>query len=51
MNAEQGVTRYLTAFGRFGWNNDKTQSFAFTEVGQTFAGGLGAKRRDVASPL
>ena len=23
-------------------NNDKTESFAFTEVGQTFAGGLGA---------
>ena len=39
---EQSLTRNLTAFGRFGWNNDKTESFAFTEVGQTFAGGLGA---------
>ena len=42
VNAEQSLSRYLTAFGRFGWNNDKTESFAFTEVGQTFAGGLGA---------
>ena len=42
LNAEQSLTRYLTAFGRFGWNNDKTESFAFTEVGQTVAGGLGA---------
>jgi hypothetical protein len=42
INVEQNLTRYLTAFGRFGWNNDKTESFAFTEVGQTFAGGVGA---------
>ena len=42
INLEQSLTRNLTAFGRFGWNNDKTESFAFTEVGQTFAGGLGA---------
>jgi len=42
VNIEQDLTRYLTAFGRFGWNNDKTESFVFTEVGQTFSGGLGA---------
>ena len=42
INVEQNLTRNLTAFGRFGWNNDKTESFAFTEVGQTVAGGLGA---------
>jgi carbohydrate-selective porin OprB len=30
------------AFGRFGWDNGKTESFAYTEVDQTFAGGLGA---------
>jgi hypothetical protein len=42
VNVEQSLTRHLTAFGRFGWNNDKTESFEFTEVGQTFAGGLGA---------
>ncbi len=42
VNAEQALTRNLAAYGRFGWNNDKTESFAFTEVGQTLAAGLGA---------
>lgn len=42
VNVEQSLTRNFTAFARFGWNNDKTESFAFTEVGQTVAGGLGA---------
>ncbi len=41
-NLEQTLTRNLTAFARFGWNNGKTESFVFTEVDQTFAGGLGA---------
>jgi high affinity Mn2+ porin len=41
-NVEQNLTRNLTAFGRFGWNNGKTESFAYTEVEQTFEGGLGA---------
>jgi high affinity Mn2+ porin len=43
VNLEQSLTRYLTAFTRFGWDNGKTESFAYTEVDQTFAGGLGAK--------
>jgi len=42
VNLEQNLTRSLTAFGRFGWNNGKTESFAYTEVDQTFAGGIGA---------
>jgi len=42
INLEQSLTRNLTAFGRFGWDNGKTESFAYTEVDQTFAGGLGA---------
>ena len=42
VNIEQSLTHNFTAFGRFGWNNDKTESFAFTEVGQTVAGGFGA---------
>jgi high affinity Mn2+ porin len=42
VNVEQNLTRHLTAFGRFGWDNGKTESFAYTEVDQTFAGGLGA---------
>jgi high affinity Mn2+ porin len=42
INGEQNLTRYLTAFARFGWNNGKTESFAYTEVEQTFAEGIGA---------
>jgi len=42
INVEQNLTRNVTAFGRFGWNNGKTESFAYTEVDQTIAGGLGA---------
>jgi len=42
INLEQNLTHSLNAFGRFGWGNGKTESFAYTEVDQTFAGGLGA---------
>jgi high affinity Mn2+ porin len=42
VNVEQSLTRYLTAFARFGWDNGKTESFAYTEVDQTFAEGAGA---------
>ena len=42
VNVEQNLTPNLTAFGRFGWDNGKTESFAYTEVDQTFEGGLGA---------
>jgi hypothetical protein len=42
INVEQNLTHYLTAFARFGWDNGKTESFAYTEVDQTFAEGVGA---------
>jgi carbohydrate-selective porin OprB len=42
VNLEQKLGRNLTAFARFGWDNGKTESFAYTEVDQTFVGGLGA---------
>ncbi len=42
VNLEQNLTRYLTAFARSGWDNGKTESFAYTEVDQTFAEGIGA---------
>jgi hypothetical protein len=42
INLEQNLSRYLTAFGRFGWGNGKTESFAYTEVDQTFDQGIGA---------
>ena len=43
INLEQSLAPNLTAFGRFGWNNGKTESFAYTEVDQTFAGGVKAE--------
>jgi len=42
VNLEQDLTKNLTAFARFGWDNGKTESFAYTEVDQTFATGIGA---------
>jgi high affinity Mn2+ porin len=42
VNVEQNLLPHLTAFTRFGWDNGKTESFAYTEVDQTFAAGLGA---------
>jgi high affinity Mn2+ porin len=42
VNIEQNLTRYLTAFARFGWDNGKTESFAYTEDDQTFLEGVGA---------
>jgi hypothetical protein len=40
INLEQNLTPELTAFGRFGWDNGKTESFAYTEVDQTFLAGF-----------
>lgn len=42
INLEQNLAPNLTVFARFGWNNGKTESFAYTEVDQTFAAGVGA---------
>jgi len=42
INIEQSLTHYLTGFARFGWDNGKTESFAYTEVDQTFLQGVGA---------
>ena len=42
INVEQNLSHRLTAFGRFGWNNGKTESFAYSEVDQTFEGGINA---------
>jgi high affinity Mn2+ porin len=35
LNTEQEVTDSLRLFGRFGWDEDQHESFAYTEVGQT----------------
>ncbi len=39
MNAEQELTAALRVYGRFGWNEGQHESFAYTEVDQTLAGG------------
>ena len=39
VNLEENLTSTLTAFARFGWNEGKHESFAYTEVDQTFSGG------------
>ncbi len=38
VNLEQNLTQNLTAFARSGWDNGKTESFAYTEIDLTFAG-------------
>ncbi len=40
VNLEENLTPSLTAFARFGWNEGKHESFAYTEVDQTFSGGV-----------
>jgi hypothetical protein len=36
LNFEQELPADLRIFGRFGWNDDKHESYAYTEVAQTF---------------
>lgn len=38
-NFEQELTSEMRIFGRFGWNEDQHESFAYTEVGQTVSFG------------
>jgi high affinity Mn2+ porin len=41
-NLEQSLNGWLTAFGRFGWNERRQESFAYTEVNQAVTFGIGA---------
>ena len=40
-NIEQQLTPNVTAFARWGWDNGKTESFAYTEVDSTVLTGVG----------
>jgi high affinity Mn2+ porin len=40
VNVEQNLTRNFTAFARWGWDDGKTESFAYTEVDSTIAEGV-----------
>lgn len=41
VNMEQSLSRNVTAYARFGWNNGKTESFAYTEIDSTVSTGIG----------
>jgi high affinity Mn2+ porin len=41
VNAEQTLTPNITAYGRFGWDDGKTEAWSFTEIDQSFSGGVG----------
>jgi high affinity Mn2+ porin len=41
VNVEQNLTRNFTAFARWGWDDGKTEEFAYTEVESTIAEGVG----------
>jgi high affinity Mn2+ porin len=41
VNFEQNLTPNVTAFARWGWDDGKTESFAYTEVDLTFVEGIG----------
>jgi high affinity Mn2+ porin len=40
VNLEQNLTRGITAFARWGWDDGKTESFAYTEVDSNVAEGI-----------
>lgn len=42
LNVEQALNGSLTAFGRFGWNEGRHESFAYTEANQTVTAGVAA---------
>jgi len=45
LNLEQELTKDLGLFCRLGWNDDRAESWAFTEIGRTAALGLTLKGR------
>jgi high affinity Mn2+ porin len=45
VNLEQNLTRNVTAFARWGWDDGRTESFAYTEIDSTFDEGIGMNGR------
>jgi high affinity Mn2+ porin len=41
VNVEQNLSPNFVAFARWGWDNGRTESFAYTEVDETFLEGIG----------
>ena len=50
INFDQDLTQNISAFGRYGWNDGKTESFAFSQIDRSLSGGVNIKgnlwRRD-----
>jgi high affinity Mn2+ porin len=42
VNVEQTLMPNITAFARWGWDNGRTESFAYTEIDSNLAAGIGA---------
>jgi high affinity Mn2+ porin len=40
VNMEQSITSAIGLFGRYGWNDGKTESWAFTEIDRSLSGGV-----------
>ncbi len=40
LNMEQELTKDIGIFGRLGWNDGKTESFAFTAIDRLATGGI-----------
>jgi high affinity Mn2+ porin len=40
VNMEQSITSAIGVFGRYGWNDGKTESWAFTEIDRSLGGGI-----------
>jgi high affinity Mn2+ porin len=50
VNVEQETSTNSRIYGRFGWNEGQHESFAYTEVDQTFAGGADYSMRRFNRP-
>ncbi len=50
LNFEQQVSEYGRVFGRFGWNEGQHESFAYTEVDQTFSLGGDYSLKGIGRP-
>ena len=45
LNAEQAISRDAGIFARYGWNDGKTEAWAFTEIDRSLSGGVSVRGR------
>jgi len=51
LNLEQGITKDVGIFARLGWNDGKTESFAFTAIDRLLNAGISVNRRPLEASL